>query len=208
MVNSGSWYVSGFEWPHDGEPYESDNVTIYSDSAGDEARQELAALAEEVLSELKELFEIQGNDIFLYPPGQDKIEIYAYKSYFPRSWGGWGYYGGLLIFSLDHQGRQEFGHTEPEIYIPTLTHEMMHVVESLLKGDGDPGLVDVWLTEGLAEAVSGGTAGGSITDLDKMNELRQEYGRSWPAFHVTRYVHRQLYASGRRPSLLRSQWNH
>jgi hypothetical protein len=178
MVNSGSWYVSGFEWPHDGESFESDNCTIYSDAAGDEARQELAALAEEALSEIKYLFEIESNDIFLYPPGQEKIDIYTYKNYFPRSWGGWGYYGGLLIFSLDHAGRQEAGHTEPEIYIPTLIHELMHVVESLIVGDEITGLVDVWLTEGLAEAVSGGTAGGSITDLDKLNELRQMYGWS------------------------------
>ncbi len=53
---------------------------------------------------------------------------------------------------------------------------MTHVVESLLKGDDDPGLVDVWITEGLAEHVSGGTAGGNITDLAKMNQLLTEYG--------------------------------
>ena len=52
----------------------------------------------------------------------------------------------------------------------------MHVVESFLKGDNDPGLIDVWLTEGIAEAVSGGTVGGSITDLAKMNELQEIYG--------------------------------
>ena len=187
MVNSGSWYVTGFRWPHDGRPFESENITIYSDAAGDDARQELAQLSEDALNEIKQLYEIETNDIFLYPPGQDKIDIYAYKLRFPQSWGGWGYYGGLLIFSLDHPERQNIGHTEPDIYIPTLTHEMMHVVESLLKGDGDPGLVDVWLTEGLAEVVSGGTAGGSITDLDKMNELRQTYGWSLNPVSMHRY---------------------
>jgi len=187
MVNSGSWYVTGFRWPHDGRPFESDNITIYSDGASNDARQELARLAEDALSEIKQLYEIETNDIFLYPPDQDKIDIYTYKLRFPQSWGGWGYYAGLLIFSLDHPERQNIGHTEPEIYIPTLTHEMMHVVESLLKGDGDPGMVDVWLTEGLAEVVSGGTAGGSITDLDKMNELRQSYGRSLNPIRMHQY---------------------
>ena len=67
-------------------------------------------------------------------------------------------------------------------------HEIMHVVESLLKGDNDTNLVDVWITEGLAEAVSGGTSGGSVTDLTKMNELRQEYGSLNPiAMHRYAY---------------------
>lgn len=173
---SGSWYVTGFKWPHDGEPYESDNFVIYSDSASDGSKQRLAQLAEETLVEVKNLFELEDNEDFLYPPGQDKIHIYAYKSRFPQNWGGWAYYGGLLIFSLDHPGRQDFGDTAPHRYNPTLMHEIVHVVESLLKGDNDPNLVDVWLTEGLAEAVSGGTAGGRILDLATLNELVDTYG--------------------------------
>jgi len=106
----------------------------------------------------------------------------------PLIGGGWAYYGGLLIFSLDHPERTSFGHTEPEIYNPTLKHEIMHVVESLLKASNDPNLVDVWLTEGIAEAVSGGTAGGRITDLQKFNELRNRYGSRNPiAMHRYEY---------------------
>ena len=179
-VNDGSWFVSGNRWPHDGEPFESENFTIFSDAASQEARLELAQLAEDIFDEIKQLFEIENNDVFLYPPGQDKMHIYTYKNYFPKDWGGWAYYGGLLIYSLDHLGRQEFGHTEPDIYIATLTHELMHVVESLLKGSGNPDMVDVWLTEGLAEVVSGGTAGGSIKDLDTMDALSERYGSRNP----------------------------
>jgi hypothetical protein len=191
FISSGSWYVTGFEWPHDGNPWESDNFVIYSDGAGEDARQALALLAEETLSEIKVLFAIDNNDIFLFPPGQEKIDIYAYKNRYPTYpviWGGWAYYGGLLIFSLDHPERTSFGHTEPEIYNPTLKHEIMHVVESLLKASNDPNLVDVWLTEGLAEAVSGGTAAGSITDLQKFNELLNQYGSRNPiAMHRYEY---------------------
>jgi hypothetical protein len=176
FIGSGSWYVTGFEWPHDGNPWESENFVIYSDGAGEDAKQALAQLAEETLSDIKIQFAIDNNDIFLFPMGQTKIDIYAYKNRYPSDWGGWGYYGGLLIFSLDHPERTSFGHTEPEIYNPTVKHELMHVVESLLKGSNDPTLVDVWLTEGLAEAVSGGTAGGSVTDLQKFNGLRNQYG--------------------------------
>lgn len=191
FISSGSWYVTGFEWPHDGNPWESENIVIYSDGAGEDARQALALLAEETLSEIKVLFAIDNNDIFLFPPGQEKIDIYAYKNRYPTYpviWGGWAYYGGLLIFSLDHPERTSFGHTEPEIYNPTLKHEIMHVVESLLKASNDPNLVDVWLTEGLAEAVSGGTAAGSITDLQKFNELLNQYGFRNPiAMHRYEY---------------------
>lgn len=191
FISSGSWYVTGFEWPHDGNPWESENFVIYSDGAGEEARQALAMIAEETLSEIKVLFAIDNNDVFLFPPGQERIDIYAYKNRYPTypvNWGGWAYYGGLLIFSLDHPERTSFGHTEPEIYNPTLKHEIMHVVESLLKASNAPNLVDVWLTEGIAEAVSGGTAGGSITDLQKFNELRNQYGSRNPiAMHRYEY---------------------
>jgi hypothetical protein len=55
-------------------------------------------------------------------------------------------------------------------------HELVHVVESLLKGrfvgDVPPDLrVHVWFSEGLAEAVTDGTSGGAIRDLDYFNEL-------------------------------------
>lgn len=174
--NKGSWYKTGFTWPHDGYPVDSGNCIIYSDAASDEARQTLAKCAEASLSEIDYLFEIDNHDIFLYPPGQTKIDIFAYKLRYQPDWGGWSYYGGFLIYSLDHPERKEFGHTEPEIYIPVITHEMTHVVQSLLIGGDHLGLVDIWLTEGLAEAMSGGTAGGRIADLDKLNELRQKYG--------------------------------
>ena len=176
MVPRGSWYVTGFQWPHDGNPWESEHFVIYSDGAGEEARMALAQLAEDALLDIEALLAIDSDDILSFPPGQTKIDIYAYKNHYPSAWGGWAYYGGLLIFSPDHPERTSFGHTEPEIYIPTLRHEVTHVVESLLKASNNPALVDVWFTEGLAEAMSGGTAGGRITDLQTFLELRNRYG--------------------------------
>lgn len=38
----GSWYVTGFRWPHDGRPFTSEHFVIYSDGASDEARAYLA----------------------------------------------------------------------------------------------------------------------------------------------------------------------
>ena len=187
MVDSGSWYVTGFRWPHDGNPYESEHFTVYSDAASTEARSTLAEIGEELLTELKEQFAI-SDDALRFPAGRSKIHIYAYRDHFPKEWGGWAYYGGLLIYALDHKERTEIGHTARHMYEPVVKHELMHVTESLLKASGNPNLVDVWLTEGIAEAVSGGTAGGKITDLARFEELASKYGSRNPiAMHQYRY---------------------
>lgn len=188
MVDNGSWYRTGFRWPHDGQPYESPSFIVYSDGASLEARQKVAEIGEGLLVVLKEDFDLASDTLFGFPNGQSKIHIYAYKNRFPRDWGGWGYYGGLMIFSPDHPERSQFGHTELDNYTRVLRHELMHVIEGLLKGTDDPNLVDVWLTEGIAEYVAGGTAGGSITDLAKLDEVIAAYGELNPiAMHQYRY---------------------
>jgi hypothetical protein len=188
MVDGGSWYVTGYRWPHDGRPYESENLVVYSDAASDQARQTLAEIGEELLTELKEEFAITDEQTFVFPRGQEEIHIYAYKNYAPTWWGGWGYYGGLLIYSLDHEWRGQIGHTAMSMYVPVVKHELMHVVESLIKASNNPHLVDVWLTEGIAETVSGGTAGGAITDLATLNDRIATYGQLNPiAMHVYDY---------------------
>jgi hypothetical protein len=187
MVDNGSWYVTGFRWAHDGAPYESEHLIVYSDAASQEARRALAEIGEELLTELKDEFGIT-DDSFTFPQGRDKIHIFTYKNQFPTQWGGWAYYGGLLIYSLDHKERGEAGHTAMHMYVPVVKHELMHVVESLIKASGNPNLVDVWLTEGIAEAVSGGTAGGSVTDLARLNHVKAQWGALNPiAMHVYDY---------------------
>ncbi len=188
MVDSGSWYVTGFRWSHDGRPYESEHFIVFSDAASDEARRTLAEIGEELLVVLREDFEIASDTLFRFPPGQTKIHIYTYRDRYPHEWGGREYYGGLMIYSLDHPGRTRAGHTEMDMYVPVVKHELMHVIESLLKASSNPNLVDVWLTEGLAEYVSGGTAGGSITSLAKLDEVIAAYGEWNPiAMHQARY---------------------
>jgi len=188
MVDGGSWYVTGFRWAHDGNPYESANFLVYSDAASQHARQKLAEIGEEVLAELQDQFGASSPELLVFPPRQHKIHIYTYKNHFPTEWGGWAYYGGLLIYSLDHKERGQAGHTALDMYVPVVKHEVMHVIESLLKASGNPNLVDVWLTEGLGEYVSGGTAGGSIASRAKFDEVIATYGRLNPiAMHQYRY---------------------
>jgi len=187
MVDSGSWYRTGFRWPHDGHAYESANFIVYSDGASLAARRTLAEIGEALLVSLKAEFQV-SEDMFRFPAGQSKIHIFAYKNHTPMEWGGWGYYGGLLIFSLDHELRTQWGHTELGNYTRVVTHELMHVIEGLLKGTDNPELVDVWLTEGIAEYVAGGTAGGTVTSVAKLDSLLLRWGQRNPiAMHQYRY---------------------
>jgi len=180
MVDSGSWYVTGFRWPHDGKPYQSANFTIYSDAASEEARRSLAQMAEDALVSVRSQLGITGDPSYRFPPGQQKIHIYAYKNHYPRAFGGYAYWGGFLIYSLDHPERSQEGHTAPTKYEPVVQHELMHVIESLFRGNFDPNTVDAWLTEGIAELVSGGTGGGRIADKAKFNQLVATYGQVNP----------------------------
>ena len=180
MVDSGSWYVSGFRWPHDGHPLETTNFVVFSDAASPEARQQLGGIAEDALAELKEQFDISGNALFRFPSGQQKIHIYTYKTHTPTEWGGRAYWGGLMIYSLDHPQRGAWGHTALEMYVPVVTHEIMHVIESLLRASNNPEQVDVWLTEGIAEFVSGGNAAPSIDGKARFDELIAQHGRLNP----------------------------
>jgi len=180
MVDSGSWYVTGLRWPHDGKPYQSANFTIYSDAASEEARRSLAQMAEDALVSVRSQLGITGDHSFRLPPGQQKIHICAYKTYYPRAFGGYAYWGGFLIYSLDHPERSQEGHTAPTKYEPVVHHELMHVIESLFRGNLDPNTVDAWLTEGVAELVSGGTGGGRIADKAKFDQLVATYGQVNP----------------------------
>ncbi|NNG15875.1 MAG: hypothetical protein HKM89_05280, partial [Gemmatimonadales bacterium] len=165
----------------DGNPYETANFTVYSDAASQQARQELAEIAEDVFADVSLQFGITGSQlVFSFPPDQQKIHIYTYKDHFPQQWGGWAYWGGLLIYSLDHPERGLAGHTALNMYVPVVQHEITHVIESLLKASNNPGTVDVWLTEGIAEFMAGGTAGGSITGKARFDQLIAAYGRLNP----------------------------
>jgi hypothetical protein len=176
-VDSGSWYRTGFHWPHDGNPYESGNVIVYSDAASLEARRTLAEIAEGLWATLVVDFEIDPATMFKWPPGQTKLHIYAYRDHFVDWFGGKGYYGGLLMYSLDHPIRN----TELGGYTRVVTHELMHATEGLLKGTENPKIVDVWLTEGIAEFVSGGTShSGNITSLAMLDSLVAVHGEINP----------------------------
>jgi len=185
LVDSGSWY-SREKWPHDGKPYESLRFIIYSDAASQESREELAGIAEELLAELIIEFGIDTEEMLRYPPGQDKIHIYAYKEYYPKQWGMRAYYGGIIAWSLDHEHRN----TNLGDYKSVLKHELVHVIESLLKGRDVANMspdvrTQAWFSEGLAEAVAGGTSASPVRGQERFVNLTSQYGNLNPIAYKT-----------------------
>ena len=177
MVDSGSWYSSGYHWPHDGNPYETAHFVIYSDAAGPEARRELGEIAEDLMTSVVDELEVDPATMFKWPEGQTKLHIYTYRDHYEQSWGGKGYYGGLIIWSLDHPIRS----TDLEGYRRVVTHELMHAVQGLLTGTVNPKLFDVWVAEGIAEHLSGGTSTpGNITSLAMLDSLVAVHGEVNP----------------------------
>lgn len=141
MVDEGSWYVRN-AWPHDGNPIESTNFVVYSDAASVEARHEVATVAEDVWAELVDELSIDPG-MLRYPEGRDKIGIYAYHDHKPQDWGGRAYYGGLLVWSPDHDQRQ----TGNNRLSPVLKHELVHVIQWLITG-GESRPVDTCSSKG------------------------------------------------------------
>lgn len=179
-VESGSWYVR-VQWPHDGHPYESDRFVVYSDAASLEARIDVADRAERLWSEIVSEMGID-NEVLRLPPGQEKVDIYAFEDRFP-DWAGKAYHGGLVISSPDRKGLFGLARTERGQYESTLKHELIHVMTlSLLHGGGlsEPPWVHVWFFEGFAEALSAGTTGGSIRGMDHFDYLTSKFGRLNP----------------------------
>ena len=131
-------------------------------------------------SELKVQMQIEDNSILVFPTGQNKIHIYAYKNYFPQDWGGRAYFGGLMIYSLDHPERTAAGHTEITVYSAVVKHELMHVIQYQLIGQLDYSLLESWFAEGIAEKISESNPERAVTSLQRLNELTSTYGELNP----------------------------
>ena len=129
MVDSGSWYAKE-RWPHDGNPYETEDFVVYSDGASLAARQRLAVLAEDVYVEVIEEMGVDPATMFHYPADQDRIDLYANRYNVLEGGGARGYYAGVIIWSFDHEASREA--TDVTTVRTTLKHELIHVVEALL----------------------------------------------------------------------------
>jgi hypothetical protein len=173
MVNGGSWYAVE-NWPHDGHPYEASNFLVFSDAASDQTKREGGDLAERLWAELLSEFRIQPAMLH-YPVGQDRVDLYLYQDHYVPDWGGRAYYGGLLMWSPDNKRRS----SDPGDYAAVMQHELVHVLQFLIMGRQTLPF-DVWFTEGLPEAIVGGTSAGAIRGLDQLDALTAQYGNVNP----------------------------
>jgi hypothetical protein len=152
----GSWMAAGFEFGHDGHPYESDNFVVYSGFSSQAERIYVAEVLEGRFVDLKTRLGIASHDEFEYPAGDERIDVltlrYQGTDVF---WTGQSYRYGLIVHAPDSPRYAEEGYTR-DLYTQLLTHELMHVIEYLLVGtEGEYYDVEKWFHEGIAVYVAG-----------------------------------------------------
>lgn len=187
MVDSGSWYETGFTpWPHDGNPLEGENFIIYSDAASMQAREQLLQICEDAFTIIVEKLEITDLSILQFPPDRNnKFHIYTYKNYNPQSWGGQAFYGGYLIYSLDHPQRSQSGYTDLAYYVPLVKHELTHAVQTLIVGANDESVYS-WFAEGIAIEISNDIFYERIDTQEEFEDLISTWGEWNPiSFHYS-----------------------
>jgi hypothetical protein len=152
----GSWIAAGFDFGHDGHPYESDNFIVYSGFSSQEERQYVAEVLEGRFVDLKTSLEISSQAEFEYPAEGERIDVltlrYQGNDVF---WTGQSYRYGLIVHAPDSPRYIEEGYTR-SLYTQLLTHELMHVIEYLLIGtEGNYYDTEKWFHEGVATFVAG-----------------------------------------------------
>lgn len=165
---------------HDCEPYAGTHFTVYSDASSLEAKQTLAGLAEEVFEELSEEVLIHSDAELGFTPGYTYY-IYAQRYISPAR--AEGYRNGFLIWSVDYGAAPGVYYRDPEPYLYTLKHELMHVFQFTLTDCPSnlacPTWLDVWFREGQAVVMGGGYSRPALQELidwradpDHINPIR------------------------------------
>lgn len=163
-TTTGSWVeYTPFKWSHDGRPYESTYLTVYSDAASDEMKRQVAQIAHERFNQIMALFDFDAVSDFIYPPGYSKLEIYINRNHSESI--NWAYWGGFIftIRSSEIAGRWR------NYTVYTVRHELLHDFEFLIEGREVLG-TDFWFKEGIATYVGCLEETGWNT-IDSLSEL-------------------------------------
>lgn len=156
---TGTWNPAtnfGGPFGHDGNPVASENFLVFSGFASYEARQYAADVAEEVLAEILDLYDITPAALTFLPTyAEPKIHVLAIKDQHFVNTTGFAYRDGLVTISTDSPLYRQMGFGASR-YKRVIKHETVHVVEFLLIGDpAFQQASDVWWREGLANLISG-----------------------------------------------------
>lgn len=141
------------DWDHDGSPFESELVTVYSDHVDTATKQRFAEETEKALERILTELKISEFD-FPVPITKPKIEVYVSGRHKQDvGWEGYGHYGGFLVVYDEQFYRYQvsrFPDQFPFTYL--ITHEMTHTVMLRILGNKqEPTLpVPKWFDEGLA----------------------------------------------------------
>lgn len=152
----GSWTAAGFDFGHDGQPYQSDNFVVYSGFSSQEERQYVAEVLEGRFVDLKTSLGISSHDDFEYPSEDQHIDVLTLRYQGTDAfWTGQSYRYGLIVHAPDSPRYIEEGYTR-SLYTQLLTHELMHVIEYLLIGtEGTYYDTEKWFHEGVAIYLAG-----------------------------------------------------
>lgn len=144
---------------HDDRILETDHFLVFSDASSDDAKIIFAAMAEESLQEILELFGIPGTvDLGIdRTDPTTKITIYSNKTLLLED-KAYAFRFGFIAWGVDA------GIASSIRLRQTVKHELMHVFRMLLdgrwsasQGSGYMWYLDTWMEEGLAEHVAGGS---------------------------------------------------
>ena len=158
-ITAGSWETySPYKWSHDGFPVEGKYCKLYSDRIERDVREELVEYADRQFSDIMDKFSFKAIDDFLYPLGNDKIEINLSLDNEPDI--AAAFWGSVLVTV-----RNELPDTNLLRYV--LRHELTHSLEYLIEGTPELG-TDVWFREGLAVYYASNGSWSSINSVDNL----------------------------------------
>lgn len=160
---------------HDDRILETPNFLVFSDASSDDARIIFAAMAEESLHEILELFGIPDTEdlgINRTDPAT-KLTIYSNKT-LQQVQKAFAFRFGFIAWGIDSG-------IGSSIWLrQTVKHELMHLFRMLMdsrwsvsQGSGHMWYLDTWMEEGLAEHVAGGSWHPVRTE-DDMNTWRAQ----------------------------------
>ncbi|UCH98521.1 MAG: hypothetical protein JSV88_17190 [Candidatus Aminicenantes bacterium] len=161
-----------YTYGHDCKPFYSNHFTIYSDGSSPEAKQQQAQMAEEIFSELVQIFQIQditeelqftnGYTYYIYAQKHlDNIKSMAYRN-------------GFFIPAIDCVTLPGIYTNNPWGYRITTKHEMIHVFQFTLTdcptNNGCTYWLHMWFYEGQAIGMSDPRDRARVNTLAEYNQ--------------------------------------
>lgn len=174
LIYDGPWIAAGFSFGHDGAPWVSEHFTVFSGSSSQSSREYVAEALESHFLEFQGSFDIRSlGELDGWEPSTT-IPVLILKSQGTDVlWTGQSFRYGMIVHAPDSPRYAHEGYT-PALYAQLLRHELMHVLEYYLVGQGGTySSVEKWFHEGMA-MVMGGTPPNQILDLATVERWRSD----------------------------------